>query len=133
MVKSRTQIEAIIDFSAKENIEDGVYAQMCQDAYTLAKDIFAHLNDRRQSEIMCNGVALSIVGPSNPGKGTILNKRAQRQVAIAFPIAGTIRDIVEATSDTGGYPLVVSNTAGMRATSTDIIEQEGIRRAVEAA
>ncbi|KAJ2282867.1 hypothetical protein IW139_006730, partial [Coemansia sp. RSA 353] len=58
---------------------------------------------------------------------------AQRQVAIVSPIAGTTRDIVETTLDIGGYPLVVRDTAGLRKASSDVIEMEGIRRAVEAA
>ncbi|KAJ2147212.1 mitochondrial splicing system protein [Coemansia sp. RSA 637] len=133
MVQLRAQIEAYIDFSEDENIEDGVYTQVCLEAKKLADAIRAHLNDKRQGEILRNGVALSIVGPPNSGKSTLLNKLAQRQVAIVSPIAGTTRDIVETTLDIGGYPLVVRDTAGLRKASSDVIEMEGIRRAVEAA
>ncbi|KAJ2830751.1 mitochondrial splicing system protein [Coemansia erecta] len=133
MVGLMAQIEAYIDFSEEENIEDGVYAHVCQEANVLADAIRLHLDDKRQGEILRNGVTLSIVGPPNSGKSTLLNKLAQRQVAIVSPIAGTTRDIVETTLDIGGYPLVVRDTAGLRSASSDVIELEGIRRAVEAA
>ncbi|KAJ1743470.1 mitochondrial splicing system protein [Coemansia sp. RSA 1821] len=133
LIKLRAHIEAVIDFSEEENIEDGVYDEVYSDALKLAEDISAHINDQRQGEIMRSGITLSIVGPPNSGKSTLLNKLAQRQVAIVSPIAGTTRDIIETTLDIGGYPVVVRDTAGLRDTTTDVIEQEGIRRAMESA
>ncbi|KAJ2454054.1 mitochondrial splicing system protein [Coemansia sp. RSA 2336] len=133
LIRLRAHIEAVIDFSEEENIEDGVYDEVYKDAQKLAKSISAHINDQRQGEIMRSGVTLSIVGPPNSGKSTLLNKLAQRQVAIVSPIAGTTRDIIETTLDIGGYPVVVRDTAGLRDATADIIEQEGIRRAMESA
>ncbi|KAJ1809795.1 mitochondrial splicing system protein, partial [Coemansia sp. RSA 2599] len=133
IVGARARIEAVIDFSEEENIEDGVYAQVRRDVGVLRMEIAGHLDDRRRGEIMRSGVALSIVGPPNSGKSTMLNKLAMRQVAIVSPIAGTTRDIVETTLDIGGYPVVVRDSAGLRKTSDDVIEIEGIRRAIQAA
>ncbi|KAJ1724871.1 mitochondrial splicing system protein, partial [Coemansia biformis] len=133
LVAAMAKIEAFIDFSEEENIEDGVYEDVCRHVAHLAADMSAHLDDKRQGEIMRSGVALSIVGPPNSGKSTLLNKLAQRQVAIVSPIAGTTRDIVETTLDIGGYPVVVRDTAGLRSGSSDAIEVEGMRRAVDAA
>ncbi|KAJ2774573.1 mitochondrial splicing system protein [Coemansia nantahalensis] len=133
LVAAMAKIEALIDFGEDENIEDGVYDDVCRHVAHLAADISAHLDDKRQGEIMRSGVALSIVGPPNSGKSTLLNKLAQRQVAIVSPIAGTTRDIVETTLDIGGYPVVVRDTAGLRHGSSDAIEMEGMRRAMDAA
>lgn len=44
-------------------------------------------------------------------------------------LAGTTRDVVETVVDLGGYPVVVCDTAGLRTTS-DVVEQEGVRRAL---
>ncbi|KAJ2847857.1 mitochondrial splicing system protein, partial [Coemansia erecta] len=74
IVGARARIEAVIDFSEEENIEDGVYAQVRQDVDALRMEIAGHLDDRRRGEIMRSGVALSIVGPPNSGKSTMLNK-----------------------------------------------------------
>ena len=54
----------------------------------------------------------------------------QRPAAIVSPIAGTTRDVVESTLNIGGYPVILSDTAGIRE-SVDEIEMEGVRRARE--
>ncbi|XP_064493157.1 tRNA modification GTPase GTPBP3, mitochondrial isoform X2 [Pseudopipra pipra] len=54
--------------------------------------------------------------------------RGQRPAAIVSPVAGTTRDVVEVALDIGGYPLVLSDTAGLRET-TDLVEREGVARA----
>ena len=53
----------------------------------------------------------------------------QRPAAIVSPHAGTTRDVVESALDVGGYPVVLSDTAGLRRAS-DPVEQEGVRRAL---
>ncbi|KAJ2800265.1 tRNA modification GTPase gtpbp3, mitochondrial [Coemansia furcata] len=133
MVALMANIEAYIDFSEEENIDDGVLDNVRRLAASLKKDIASHLNDGRRGEILRSGVSLAIVGPPNSGKSTLLNRLAQRQVAIVSPVAGTTRDIIETTLDIGGYPLVVRDTAGLRHADGDAIEAEGIRRALASA
>ncbi|KAJ1926920.1 tRNA modification GTPase gtpbp3, mitochondrial [Tieghemiomyces parasiticus] len=120
MVRSLALVEAVIDFGEDENIEEGVYAQV----YQLAEELRGHLADNRRGEIVRTGIHLAIAGPPNAGKST------QRQVAIVSDQAGTTRDVIESTLDIGGYPVVISDTAGIRE-SGDTIEMEGVRRAKE--
>lgn len=54
----------------------------------------------------------------------------QRPAAIVTPIAGTTRDVLEVTLNIGGYPLVLADTAGLRSQTNDLIEKEGISRAL---
>lgn len=54
----------------------------------------------------------------------------ERPAAIVTPTPGTTRDVLETTLDIEGYPLVLTDTAGLRQTTSDLIEQEGIKRAV---
>lgn len=54
---------------------------------------------------------------------------AKREAAIVSDIPGTTRDVVEVTLNLGGYPVVISDTAGLRE-STDVIEKEGMKRAL---
>ncbi|KAJ1957661.1 mitochondrial splicing system protein [Dipsacomyces acuminosporus] len=132
IINMMAQIEAFIDFSEEENIEEGIYPLVYKQVKELASDISGHLDDKRKGEILRNGVQLSIVGPPNSGKSTLLNMLAQRQVAIVSPIEGTTRDIIETTLDIDGFPVVVKDTAGLRL-ANDVIEIEGIKRALEAA
>ncbi len=53
---------------------------------------------------------------------------SQRDVSIVSPHAGTTRDVVETSLDIGGFPVLLADTAGLRATADDV-EREGIRRA----
>src|SRR5271169_4251779 len=73
-----------------------------------------------------------IVGPPNAGKSSLLNKIARRDAAITSPVAGTTRDVVEVAIDLQGYPVVLADTAGLR-DSRDLVEQEGLRRALQRA
>ncbi len=71
---------------------------------------------------------VAIVGPPNAGKSSLLNRIARRDAAIVSPIAGTTRDVIEVAIDLRGYPIVLADTAGLRA-GADPVEREGLRRA----
>ena len=94
----------------------------------LKSKISEHLNDNRRGEILRDGIHVTILGPPNAGKSSFLNYLAQRRAAIVSPIPGTTRDIIEISLNFGGYPIIISDTAGLRP-SNDFIEIEGISRA----
>ncbi len=75
---------------------------------------------------------VAIIGPPNAGKSSLINKIARREAAITSPVAGTTRDIVEVAVDLAGYPVMLADTAGLR-DSDDLVEQEGLRRALRRA
>ncbi|XP_055497971.1 tRNA modification GTPase GTPBP3, mitochondrial isoform X2 [Leucoraja erinacea] len=120
--------EAYIDFSEDDNIEEGVLNTVDSDVHVLQREIDSHLCDSRRGERLREGVHVTIVGMTNVGKSSLLNAICQKPTAIVSPIAGTTRDVVEAALNIGGYPILLSDTAGLRETS-DIVEQEGVRRA----
>ncbi|WP_028878103.1 tRNA uridine-5-carboxymethylaminomethyl(34) synthesis GTPase MnmE [Terasakiella pusilla] len=127
IVRVLAHFEAVIDFPDEdlpEEVEAGVRAKVA----TLQGEIEDHLKDGHRGEMLRDGVRLAIVGPPNAGKSSLLNHLAKREVAIVSDIAGTTRDVIESHLDIGGYPVVVSDTAGIRH-SEDVIEVEGIRRA----
>lgn len=123
--------EAAIDF-ADEDLPTDLAAQQRQEIAALQMAIQAHLNDNQRGERLRDGFTIAILGPPNAGKSSLLNALAQRDAAIVSPIAGTTRDVVEVQLDLGGYPVTLADTAGLRAT-TDVIENEGIRRALQRA
>ncbi|KAF5361582.1 hypothetical protein D9757_011560 [Collybiopsis confluens] len=121
-------VEALIDFGEGEDLEEGVFEQARVEAIQLNKTIQRHLEDGQRGEIIRSGVRLAIFGPPNAGKSSLLNFLAQREAAIVTSVPGTTRDILELSLDIGGLPLIVADTAGLRATD-DLVETIGIERA----
>ncbi|XP_034531958.1 LOW QUALITY PROTEIN: tRNA modification GTPase GTPBP3, mitochondrial [Notolabrus celidotus] len=123
-------VEAFIDFSEDELIEDGVLTRVDRSVCDLQAEMERHLRDERRGERLRSGVQVVIAGATNAGKSSLLNTLCQRPAAIVSPIAGTTRDVVETALDIGGFPVLLSDTAGLR-DSLDLVEREGIRRALE--
>lgn len=121
-------VEAFIDFPDEEIPE-----QVLEDAenkINLLKTSFQkYLDDKRRGERLRNGIKLTIYGKPNVGKSSLLNCLTKREVAIVSEISGTTRDIIETHLDIGGYPIILTDTAGIHEDTKDTIEKEGIRRA----
>src|SRR5258708_39007390 len=72
---------------------------------------------------------LTLFGPPNEGKSSIINSLAKRDVAIVAETAVTTRDVIEVRLDLAGYPVIVADTAGLRE-AAEAVEAEGVRRAL---
>ncbi len=125
-------LEAYIDFP-DEDIPESVLKVVTDTHKTLIDTISEYLHDNRKGELLRSGLNLAIIGPPNAGKSSLLNFLMRRDVAIVSNIAGTTRDIIEGHLDIGGYPIILQDTAGIRGESSDVIEQEGIKRAIDSA
>ena len=90
------------------------------------------MNDNKVGQKIKNGLSLAIIGAPNSGKSSLMNFLAQSEVAIVSEIAGTTRDIIDTHLEIAGVPVIISDTAGIRL-SEDLIEQEGIKRAIKKA
>jgi tRNA modification GTPase len=80
------------------------------------------------AERLRDGVRVVVAGPANAGKSSLINALAGREVAIASPIAGTTRDLIEAPVVLGGIPLLLIDSAGLR-DNGGRIERMGVERA----
>ncbi|XP_045101146.1 tRNA modification GTPase GTPBP3, mitochondrial-like isoform X2 [Portunus trituberculatus] len=129
LLQCRASLEAYIDFSEDENIEEGVVEEVRIKLQQLVQDLQCHLADSRRGERLRSGLQLAILGQPNVGKSSLLNALTQRPTAIVSPIPGTTRDVVQTVVDLGGYPVVLSDTAGLRNTD-DPVESEGVCRAL---
>ena len=128
-IKIAAHIEAYIDFPDEE-IPESTLTSLGDEMSVLIRDIEKGLNDGRRGEILREGFRVAVIGPPNAGKSTLVNWLSKRPVSIISEQPGTTRDVLEASLDLGGYPVIIADTAGLRA-STDPIENEGIKRAQE--
>lgn len=131
LIRVTAWAEAAIDFADDELPRD-ILAKAREQAADLLGKMTAHLNDARRGEILREGFYLTVVGPPNSGKSSLVNALAKRDVAIVSDVPGTTRDVLEVHLDLAGYPVILADTAGLRPTA-ESIENEGVRRALERA
>ena len=131
LLKILSNVEAKIDFP-EEDLPVDVIKNIKIDSEKIRLEIEKILNDEKVGERIREGFKIAIIGPANAGKSSLLNYLSNRDVAIVSEIAGTTRDVIEAHLNLDGYPVVISDTAGIRE-SKDEIEKKGIKLALKRA
>ncbi len=124
LLKILSFIEAKIDFPDEDLPEDNI-KKVKKDSTEVLTDVQSILNDKKVGEIIREGFKIAIVGPPNAGKSSLLNNLSKREVAIVSEIAGTTRDVIETHLNLDGYPVIISDTAGIRVSKNEI-EKKGI-------
>ncbi len=125
------EVEATIDFS--EEIGELDRASFADKLKGLIERLTALLQRAQAGRLLREGVRVAIIGRPNVGKSSLLNALLGEDRAIVTPIPGTTRDLIEEAFQIKGVPIVVLDTAGLRA-NPDPVEQIGIertRRAIE--
>ncbi|PCI23285.1 MAG: tRNA uridine-5-carboxymethylaminomethyl(34) synthesis GTPase MnmE [Piscirickettsiaceae bacterium] len=126
----RLYVESAIDFS-DEDI-DFLAGDELQQIINKLKEAFTTLKETaKQGSLLRDGMTVVLAGKPNAGKSSLLNALAKRDTAIVTEIAGTTRDVLREQIQIDGMPVHIIDTAGLRET-TDIIEQEGVKRAKQA-
>ncbi len=131
LIKILSNIEAKIDFP-EDDLPKDILENISLEATNIKNEIENILDDQKVGERIREGFKISIVGPTNAGKSSLLNYLSKREVAIVSEIAGTTRDIIEVHLNLDGYPVTISDTAGIR-DSKDEIEKKGIKLALNSA
>ena len=125
LLKILSHIEAKIDFP-DEDLPKEILKNIKKISDEVCHEIIKILDDQKVGERIREGFKIAIIGPTNVGKSSLLNYLSNRDVAIVSEIAGTTRDVIETHLNIDGYPVVVSDTAGIRE-SKDEIEKKGIK------
>ena len=131
LLKILSNLEAKIDFP-DEDLPSNILKNIKNDSETIKAEIRKILDDSKVGERIREGFKIAILGPTNVGKSSLLNYFSKREVAIVSEIAGTTRDIIEVHLNIDGFPVIISDTAGIR-TSKDQIEEKGIKLALKRA
>jgi tRNA modification GTPase len=125
LLKILSHVEAKIDFP-DEDLPIDILKEIKKSSDEVLKNIEKILNDQKVGERIREGFKIAILGPTNAGKSSLLNHLSNRDVAIVSEIAGTTRDVIETHLNIDGYPVIVSDTAGIRESKNEI-ERKGIK------
>ena len=125
LLKTLSHVEAKIDFP-DEDLPEDILKEIKKSSNSVLKSIEKILNDQKVGERIREGFKIVILGPTNAGKSSLLNHLSNRDVAIVSEIAGTTRDVIETHLNIDGYPVIVSDTAGIRESKNEI-EKKGIK------
>ena len=131
LLKLRAYTEACLDF-VDEDLPDDTENNIIITIKCLKQAIDKHYQTAQRGERLMRGTNITIIGPSNAGKSSLLNHFTRHPTAIISPIAGTTRDCLTHSVDFYGHAVNITDTAGFQQ-SEDIIEQEGIKRAKDKA
>jgi tRNA modification GTPase len=125
LLKILSHVEAKIDFP-DEDLPNDILKEIKKSSDEVSRHIEKILNDQKVGERIREGFKIAILGPTNAGKSSLLNHLSNRDVAIVSEIAGTTRDVIETHLNIDGYPVIVSDTAGIRESKNEI-EKKGIK------
>lgn len=130
IIAVRMYIEASLDFP-DEDIELLEQGQIFEKLATLTTQFEAILSQAKSGTLLSEGICVVLAGEPNAGKSSLMNRLAGEDKAIVTEIPGTTRDVLKTQVSLDGLLVELSDTAGLRE-STDIVEQEGIKRARQA-
>lgn len=124
LVNVLAHLEAYIDFPDEE-LPKNIVSNLENTVFKVKESIKQHLSQSNYGEKLHDGFRVVILGEPNSGKSSLLNTLAQREAVIVSDIAGTTRDAIDVYMDIGGYPVIFTDTAGLRITDEQI-EKKGI-------
>ncbi len=126
LVELRALTEAMLDFP-EEDVDAVHRADAARRLAAAKAQLEEVLAKSRQGSLLRSGIHVVLAGRPNVGKSSLLNRLAGEERAIVTPVPGTTRDALRESIQIEGVPLVLVDTAGLRA-SSDVVERLGIER-----
>ena len=131
LLKLTSLLELELDFSDHEDLEFADRTELFQLAQTIDNRIVRLTQSFETGQALKHGIPVAIVGKTNVGKSTLLNRLLKDDRAIVSDVHGTTRDTVEDTMLLNGITFRIIDTAGIRQTD-DTVERIGIDRTYQA-
>lgn len=122
-------LELELDFS-EEDVEFADRGQLAEGVTAIKEEVERLADSYLRGKVYKEGISIALAGVPNAGKSSLLNRLVEEEKALVTDIAGTTRDVIEATAEIGGVLCRFYDTAGLRQT-TDLVEGLGIERARE--
>ena len=127
LLKMTSLLELELDFSDHEELEFADRSELRALAVQIERRISTLARSFETGNAIKQGVPVAIVGKTNVGKSTLLNRLLHEEKAIVSNIHGTTRDVIEDTTEIQGITFRFIDTAGIRKTD-DVVENIGIER-----
>lgn len=136
LIDSIAKLTAYIDFINTDLHDDGddrieqskITNVVIEEMTILHNAITKFKNNLTNSNLLKDGIKISIIGAPNVGKSSLLNKLNNDDIAIVSDIPGTTRDSIDTILDINGFKTIICDTAGIRNHSLDPIEKIGMTR-----
>lgn len=120
-------LELELDFSDHEELEFADRSELLQLTHRIKEKINKLVKSFQTGKAIRQGIPVAIIGKTNVGKSTLLNRLLHDDKAIVSDIHGTTRDIIEDVIQIKNLMFRFIDTAGIRQTE-DTIEKIGIER-----
>jgi tRNA U34 5-carboxymethylaminomethyl modifying GTPase MnmE/TrmE len=117
LLAARAELEALIDFSEEQQLDDApsaLVAGVATRVRRLRAQLRAHSRNAMRGELLRGGLQLCLLGAANAGKSSLLNRIVGRDAAIVSAEAGTTRDVLDVGVDVGGWYCRLGDMAGIR-------------------
>lgn len=128
LLDARAEIEAHLDFADEDDVPELLPHHFVEGLLALKEELQTTLSGFEVGRIVREGFRIVMAGAPNAGKSSLLNALAGSDLAIVTEEAGTTRDTKDVAIDLDGQLVILTDTAGLRETSSKA-ESEGIRRA----
>ena len=126
MLAVSAELEHALDIDEGELMAD-FGACIAGEVAQIREELRTALDRARRGRILREGALVVLAGPPNAGKSSLMNALLGENRAIVSEVSGTTRDSIEEWLDLDGWPVRLTDTAGLRETA-DLIEAEGVRR-----
>lgn len=124
LIGAEAKITACVDFP--DDVDDLIDKDAFTSLFKKIKKELCKLKENHESgHQLREGLKIALIGPPNAGKSSILNRLISKERSIVTSVPGTTRDVIEESINLDGFPLVISDTAGIRETE-DEVEKIGV-------